>query len=211
MGDNMNKKGFTLIEALLVIAIIGVILLTLVPSIIVIINKNKENSYESMQKSILSAAKMYVAENKYNLGFNCNEEKSIPVSELIDNGLLKDNLVNPKTNEDITNTTSVKVTYNCAKKSFSYELILANKFTVTIIRNIDGDKTNVYSNQIISGQDTEEVTIDPLYNYTEFNRATCTNGQNIVVRKEYVGSKEFCYATVKNVTTDTECTVEIEK
>ena len=59
----MNKKGFTLVEALIVIAIIGILLLTLIPSIISIINKNKEKACISTRDNIINAAKMYVAEN----------------------------------------------------------------------------------------------------------------------------------------------------
>ena len=83
----MNKKGFTLIEGLMVIAIIGVILLTLIPSVIVIINKNKQKNFESTRDSIIAAAKMYVAENKYDntiIPIDCNGKNEVYIDVPLD-------------------------------------------------------------------------------------------------------------------------------
>ena len=109
---NMNKKGFTLVEALLVIAIIGVLLLTLIPSVITIINKNKEKSCTSTRDSILSSAKMFVAENKYDLNFECGREKTIGLATLKEYGNLND--------VELEGFPDVIVTYNCETKKFSY-------------------------------------------------------------------------------------------
>ncbi len=120
----MSKKGFTLVEALLVIAIIGVLLLTLIPSVITIINKNKEKSCLSTKDSILSTAKMFVAENKYNLNIDCNsnvsgypivkiDESEISLEILRQFGNLSDKNIDSRFPE-------LEVTYNCSTKEFSY-------------------------------------------------------------------------------------------
>ena len=62
IGDGMNNKGFTLLEIILVVAILGVITLIVVPSVSSILNKNKNDQYENLKKSIISAAKMYVSD-----------------------------------------------------------------------------------------------------------------------------------------------------
>lgn len=120
----MNKRGFTLIEGLLVIAIIGVLLLTLIPSVITIINKNKIKQCESTRDSILMAAKMYVAENKYSLSIDCNgsstsNPKIVSVSGITLN-LLKEygKLADKELDSRFPN--SVGVTYNCETKEFTY-------------------------------------------------------------------------------------------
>ena len=63
----MNKKGFTLIEIILAIAIMAILILILVPNIFIILNKNNEKSCNSLKSNIESAAKMYVINNKYDL------------------------------------------------------------------------------------------------------------------------------------------------
>lgn len=121
----MNRKGFTLIELILVIVILSMILLVLMPNVITIVNKNKTNSCHSLEENIISSAKTYVANNKYELGFSCNEEKSITIEDLIDSGDLKADgeIINPFT-DTVIEETIVKVTYDCTSKAFSYDFSL---------------------------------------------------------------------------------------
>lgn len=123
----MNKKGFTLIETIMVIAILALLMLILVPNVITLINKNNIKSCHSLEDSIKNAAKIYVTNNKYQLGFSCGTEKEIKIQDLIDSGDLKltDNkLVNPKDNSTILLNETVKVTYNCTTKNFTYDFTL---------------------------------------------------------------------------------------
>ena len=125
----MNRKGFTLIELLMVIVIIAILSAILIPNVMAIINKNKQNSIDSLEKSIISATKEYVSDNKYNLSFNCPNinsivTKSIPLSVLVNGGYIKGSIKNPNTKEDIALTKVVNVKFNCKTKTFSYEFEL---------------------------------------------------------------------------------------
>ena len=131
----MNKKGFTLIETIMVIAILALLMLILVPNVITLINKNNIKSCHSLEDSIKNATKIYVTNNKYQLGFSCDttkeikiqDLKEIKIQDLIDSGDLKltDNkLVNPKDNSTILLNETVKVTYNCTTKNFTYDFTL---------------------------------------------------------------------------------------
>lgn len=133
----MNRKGFTLIETIMVIAILALLMLILVPNVISLINKNNIKSCHNLEDSIKNAAKVYVANNKYQLGFSCDTEKGtekeIKIQDLIDSGDLKltDNkLVNPVSGKDIPLSSKIKVTYNCTTKDFNYEFdeFLTNEF-----------------------------------------------------------------------------------
>lgn len=117
--NNINKKGFTLIETLMVIALIGIISLILVPNVIFLINKNKTESCENLKKNIISATKIYVNENKYDLNFTCDNTKEIPISTLIDFGKISGDIKNPINDEDLT-TKKVEVKFNCQTKQFTY-------------------------------------------------------------------------------------------
>lgn len=116
----MNKKGFTLIELLMVIAIIAIISMILVPNVINMISTNKQKSCESLKKNIISATKLYVNENKYDLDFTCDKTIEIPISDLIDTGKLDGEIKNPINNDDLTNK-EVSVTFNCQTKQFTYD------------------------------------------------------------------------------------------
>lgn len=128
----MNKKGFTLIETIMVIAILALLMLILVPNVITLINKNNIKSCQNLEASIKNAAKVYVANNKYQLRFSCNASETtsivkIPIQNLIDSGDLKlqnDNLVNPKNNSTIKQDKEITVKYDCNKKIFTYDFTL---------------------------------------------------------------------------------------
>lgn len=123
----MNKKGFTLIELLMVIAIIAIISMILVPNVINMISINKQKSCESLKKNIISATKLYVNENKYDLDFTCDnktiETIEIPISDLIKAGKQDGEKKNPINNENNENLTSKSVTvkFNCQTKQFTYD------------------------------------------------------------------------------------------
>lgn len=114
-----NRKGFTLVEALVVIAIIGVLMLMLIPSVITITNKNKEKACESTKNSIISAAKMYVAENKYDI-INCGNNNVITIDVTINNLKSYGNISEKDLDSRFQNSV-VKVNYNCTTKKFTYE------------------------------------------------------------------------------------------
>lgn len=122
----MNRKGFTLIEVLIVIAILAIIMILLVPNIFILVEKNEQNSCNTIIKNIESAAKIYVSENKYDLGFTCGGTKNITFQTLVDSGdLVLDStgkIINPITNKEILLNNIVEVTYNCTTKEFVYQV-----------------------------------------------------------------------------------------
>ena len=119
----MNKKGFTLIEVIMVIAIIAILSLILIPNVMILIDKNKKRTCEKMIDNIESAAKMYVNQNKYELGFDCSgTPKEITLKTLVDAGYLGGELVNPINKEEISLESKVLVTYDCSVKGFKYKV-----------------------------------------------------------------------------------------
>ena len=107
----MNKKGFTLIEVIMVIAIIAILSLILIPNVMVLIDKNKKRTCEKM------------SDNKYELDFDCSgTPKEITLKTLVDAGYLGGELVNPINKEEISLESKVLVTYDCSVKGFKYKV-----------------------------------------------------------------------------------------
>ena len=122
----MNRRGFTLIEVIMVVVLMSIILLLLVPNVFVLVEKNNEKACNSIKNNIESAAKMYVTNNKYDLGFSCGTTKNITFQTLIDSGDLKldstGKIVNPINESEVSLANIVKVTYNYNIKEFTYEV-----------------------------------------------------------------------------------------
>lgn len=75
----MNKKGFTLVELVATIVILGVILTIAVPSYNSYIEKSKESKCNADKRAILDAAKTYVTQSIYK---NTTIASSISVADL---------------------------------------------------------------------------------------------------------------------------------
>ena len=63
----MNKKGFTLVELVATIALLGIIAIISFVSINGVINQSKVDNCKSLVGNIKSAAKEYVSDNRYKL------------------------------------------------------------------------------------------------------------------------------------------------
>lgn len=81
----MNRKGFTLIEIIAVIVILGILGVIVLPIVTGVIAENDKKIDEYQEKLIVDAAKGYFMKNAF------NDVKCVDVSRLEDEGLL-DNL-----------------------------------------------------------------------------------------------------------------------
>lgn len=144
MKKNLNNKGFTLIEVLAVIVILSILMAIMVPSVGNIMKKNKEDNYQNLKDSIISAAKIYISDNRYQIAVgNCTTQNAkvdvlsvndqalssgkLPISFLVDAGNLKttsdEKIVNPKDKTSLNLGNSyVVVKYQCDKKEYEYQL-----------------------------------------------------------------------------------------
>ncbi|WP_182200450.1 prepilin-type N-terminal cleavage/methylation domain-containing protein [Paraliobacillus salinarum] len=81
-----NEKGFTLVELLAVIVILGIIIAIAVPAIGSIIDKAETDASESQKELIIDAAKLADANNE----FTGATENVMTVEELVSAGYLED-------------------------------------------------------------------------------------------------------------------------
>ena len=115
-----KKKGFTLIEILAVVTIIGLIFILVIPKITNSL-KNKKSDVDSTTTNIvLSATKLYVQEHSSKFEKTDGNISCMPINQLVKKGYLEGPVKNVTDDEDITDTKSVKITYD---KGFKYEIV----------------------------------------------------------------------------------------
>ena len=147
----LNNKGFTLVEVLAVVVILGILATIMVSTATNFIKDNKKEQYNNLKKSILSAAKVYISDYRYDItldpstvcGSGVTERpissitknsrvvvnlyrSQITLRMLVDDGDLSTNkdgkIINPENDKEINLDTSViKVKYSCKTKDYVFE------------------------------------------------------------------------------------------
>ena len=115
----MNRKGFTLIELIATIALLGVIVTISFVSINKVLETGKKNDCVALVQSIKSASKEYASDNRYNRNFTntiSNNTKDLNVKVLVDEHYLSKPIINPFDNQEIPESDfqniKIKLTFN---------------------------------------------------------------------------------------------------
>ncbi len=100
-----NNKGFTLVELLVTIGLIGAIGVVVGFSVTNLLNSQKGQKYEEYKKTLEDATCVLAQRDNKNLnGVICSDfpsECKVKIGELVNEGLIKKNLVNPKTDKSV--------------------------------------------------------------------------------------------------------------
>ncbi|MGI6325326.1 MAG: prepilin-type N-terminal cleavage/methylation domain-containing protein [Bacilli bacterium] len=116
-----KNKGFTLVELLAVIVILGIVLTIAVPNIATLINQAKQSSNERQKEFIINATKKYML--TANISLNIGETVNITLQDLIDAKLVDTQIKDLTTNQIMNpDTDIVMVTYEGNNK-YSYDYI----------------------------------------------------------------------------------------
>ena len=120
IGDSM-KRGFTLVELLAVLILLGVVSLIAIPSIGKILNRSREKARESTKNELIKAAKEYYADNIRELPDD-GSHKCLSVSEIEESGYISnDDIVDPTTEKKLTGY--VKIYFDNTYNQYTYEYV----------------------------------------------------------------------------------------
>ena len=113
------KKGFTLVELLVVIALIAGISVVAVTSLIGIADKRKDEEWENVKSTIETSAKSYYNANQYLFENMDNVEAYVTVGKLVKEGYL--NVVkNPKTGKEVSYCSKVVIIIKNGSTKYTY-------------------------------------------------------------------------------------------
>ena len=116
------RKGFTLVELLATITILGLIALLVVPTVTGTLNSFREDAKENQKDSIVAAAKLWATDHRLELerGINQAGNYCVTVGEL-KNGYLEEELKDPDTEEEISESVGVQIIKN--GKNYVYQYV----------------------------------------------------------------------------------------
>ena len=117
-GDDM-KKGFTLVELLGIIVVLGVIATIVTPVIQSTLTQNQDKVYNALIKQIEGNAKDYLEINTEKLPTADGDEIQIKLGDIKASGLMQINVKNPKTDNIVSNESYVTITRT--KNNYRYE------------------------------------------------------------------------------------------
>ena len=137
----MKNKGFTLVELLAVIIILGVLLSIAVPSVVIYLNKADKNYYKTLENSVKAAAMKYFNDN---LIGTSNEIKIICKSSIA-----------PAYIEKITTDDGKE-----CQAYVSFNRTGTNKYKFTPYVKCNGYKTSEFNDDIICPADSNIGTLE---------------------------------------------------
>ena len=119
----MKNKGFTLVEILAVIVVLGLIIAIITPTVNNLIKDSEDMLTKEQRNTIINATKKYVVENSDLLPDEYgNETRYIDTNTLIEQGVINENvIINPKTKNEIWGCVAIK--YNRDYNQYDYEFI----------------------------------------------------------------------------------------
>ena len=127
----MEKKGFTLIETLVVITLLAGLSVTIGLSFSNMMDKQRENEQKDYEKTIEDAACMYAEKN------NINGEYGVKIKTLIEEGLLNKNLINPNTKESVIDYQEnyIAIKYEENERTCKYTLDKCSEYILPHVNN----------------------------------------------------------------------------
>lgn len=118
----MNKKGFTLVELLAVVVIVGVISVIAITSVSKYLSSSRKEKFSQSKKNVAMATELYIQANRDFAPKAVGESTIIPLSTLKNKNYIKEDLTN-EAGEDCMEKSFVRV-YKLSIEEYSYSTYL---------------------------------------------------------------------------------------
>ena len=179
----MKKRGFTLVELLAVIVILGVIALIAVPLVFSSINSSKEGLYERQIDQLIQAGKNWGSKNNQELPKEIGDQVFLDPKDLAQLGFIDaEEILDPRTGEQIKGC--VVVTKD--ERQYNYTFEEEN------CENVEGSYLITFDDGLNTN---EEVEVNSVY-----------TGQNVTAVDTEGNAATVVGPTIKNVATGNEVT-----
>lgn len=138
MLKRLKKQGFTLVELLVTIVLLGIVAAIVIYNMTSVNKTSKESDYERYIAAVKSAADVYATNNPeaFNDLYVSKAYVYLTIGDLVRSGLLDENLENPYTNEKIDFNEKIKANLDTTSGDIKFEYPLDNNeeetFLVTI-------------------------------------------------------------------------------
>ena len=122
----MNKKGFTLVELLGVIIMIGALILVVTTPIVSQINKQKVKLDDASLNLIYSTTETYIDKNKNSYPLKNNAVYYITLKQLLDSKFIEEEFIKTYSTDVLSKKSIIKVTVN--GDTYTYNLLPSNSY-----------------------------------------------------------------------------------
>ncbi len=163
IGDNMRdkKKGFTLVELIAVVAILGLIALIVYPAIGSVIRTARESSYEDQVAVIIKAAQSWSVDNAVTLPDDGSVYR-LSVDTLVEEGYISnDEVIDPRDSSKTLDGT-IEIQYDSSISQFTFNYVDSSSSSIsvsdlgtTIINNSNSKSVLLANNGIYKGSDPD--------------------------------------------------------
>lgn len=149
----MQKKGFTLIEVLGSLAVVGILILIIYPVIDNSLKESKEKIYDAQINQIKKAASDWALKNSSDLPTEENQSINITLGALKQGGYIEKTIVNPLNEKEFPNDMFIKI--KRFKNNYTYQVMDDES-------NYD-DKNEYQANVILIGDKTTSIDINSTF------------------------------------------------
>lgn len=156
----MKNKGFTLVELILVVVILGIISAIVIPGIMKSLSESRSDSGESIEKILKENLELYNIDHKSDIW--CSENSS--------DGVEEDNPSNCK-NSGESVVVDIKNLYSMNPDIDLGECLLQDSNSLVIKRDSSGD-TFTYSAKIVCGKDLKDSDGDKIASSADISSAS---------------------------------------